>query len=86
MGNETEKQTTRFAVAEGLLDSMQRGAGIASDAAFARLINVDTAELERMRDGGAVSVRGLVGIAQAFGLPLREVVPQPQPLATAVAA
>ncbi|MDR6867867.1 hypothetical protein J2Y69_002475 [Microbacterium resistens] len=69
MNNATEMKAT-----PGLLKRVQEQAGIQSDPAFARLLNVSPVELEGMRRGDEVSIRGLVGIAAAFGTPLREIV------------
>jgi len=74
MNNATETRATRHSVAPGLLRRAQEQAGIASDNSFARLLNVDAAELAQMRDGGELTIRGLVGIAEAFGTPLQEIV------------
>lgn len=72
MTNATETKTTR--IASGLIERAQQRAGVVSDEAFARLINVSNSELDSMRQGGAASIRGMVGLAVAFGTPLSEIV------------
>lgn len=74
MNNAAETATTR--IAPGLIERAQQRAGVVSDQAFARLINVSGSELVDMRQGGAASIRGMVGIAAAFGTPLSEIVAQ----------
>lgn len=61
-------------VRAGLLDRLKAQAGIKSDDAFARLIGVSRATLSRIKAGEEPSLRVVVGIAQAFGLGLGEVV------------
>ncbi|WP_417556111.1 hypothetical protein [Microbacterium sp.] len=82
MNNANETQTTR--IAAGLIDKAQRRAGVINDDAFARMLNVDADELADMRRGGVASIREMVGVAAAFGTPLREIVAQRR--AEAVAA
>ena len=60
-------------VRDGLIDRLKLQAGIKSDDAFARLIGVSRATLARYKAGEEVSMRAVVGIAQAFGLGLGEV-------------
>lgn len=74
MNNATETQTTRSVVAPGLLEQAQERSGIRSESAFARLIGVDVAEASRLRAGGELTIRGLVGISDAFGTPLSAIV------------
>lgn len=71
----------------GLLDRLKTNSGIRSDDAFAKLIGVSRATLQRYRDGEEPSLRAVVGIADAFGLALGEVVVKPEPVdAEAVAS
>ncbi len=83
MNNATETTATRLALKPGLIEKAQERAGIRSDAAFARLMNVDQAEADRLRRGGEISIRGVVGLASAFGLSLRDVVTSEVPKAAA---
>lgn len=61
-------------VRPGLLDRLKAQAGIKSDDAFARLIGISRASLARYKAGDEPSLRAIVGISQAFGLGLGEVV------------
>lgn len=63
----------------GLLDRLKSNSGIRSDDAFAKLIGVSRATLQRYKDGEEPSLRAVVGIADAFGLALGEVVVKPEP-------
>lgn len=75
----------------GLLDRLRANSGIKSDEAFAKLIGVSRATLQRYRNGDEPSLRAVISIAEAFGLALGEVVvigtaeaaPQARELATA---
>lgn len=58
----------------GLLDRLKLNSGIKSDEAFARMIGVSRATLSRLKAGEEPTLRTVVGIAQAFGLALGEVV------------
>lgn len=60
-------------VRDGLIDRLKLQAGIKSDDAFARLVGVSRQTLARYKAGEEVSMRAVVGIAQAFGLGLGEV-------------
>ena len=57
----------------GLLDRLKKNAGIADDAAFARLLGISRDTLSRLRDGGTPSIATVATIAQAFSLGLGEV-------------
>ena len=83
--DEAESQPVAV-IREGLLDRLKMQSGIKSDDAFARLIGVSRATLARYKAGDEVSMRAAVGIAQAFGLGLGEVVEMRQPAALAVSA
>ena len=58
----------------GLLDRLKTNSGIKSDDAFARMIGISRATLQRLKSGEEPTLRTVVGIAQAFGLALGEVV------------
>lgn len=58
----------------GLLDRLKLNSGIKSDEAFARMIGVSRATLGRLKAGEEPNLRSVIGIAQAFGLALGEVV------------
>ena len=58
----------------GLLDRLRASSGIKSDEAFAKLIGVSRATLQRYRNGDEPSLRAVINIAEAFGLALGEVV------------
>lgn len=58
----------------GLLDRLKDTAGIRSDDAFARLIGISRATLADLKKGNEPSLRSVIGIAQAFGLAMGEVV------------
>lgn len=71
----SEQQATQSAqVRPGLLDRLKTNSGIKSDEAFARMIGVSRATLTRLKAGEEPTLRTVVGIAQAFGLALGEVV------------
>lgn len=57
----------------GLLDRLKKNAGIADDAAFARLLGVSRDTLYRLREGSAPSIATIASISQAFSLGLGEV-------------
>lgn len=61
-------------VRSGLLERLRAQSGVKSDEAFARLIGVSRPTLQRLRAGDEPTLRSVVGIAQAFGLGLGEVV------------
>jgi transcriptional regulator with XRE-family HTH domain len=61
-------------IRDGLLDRLRAQSGVKSDEAFARLIGVSRPTLQRLRNGEEPTLRSAVGIAQAFGLGLGEVV------------
>ncbi|MFC4223538.1 helix-turn-helix domain-containing protein [Lysinibacter cavernae] len=58
----------------GLLDRLKGNSGIRNDEAFARLIGVSRATLQRFKNGDEVSMRAAVGISLAFGLGIGEIV------------
>lgn len=66
----------------GLIDRLKAQGGIRSDDAFARLIGTSRATLQKLKAGAEPSLRVTVGIAQAFGLGLGEVVEMREPEAT----
>lgn len=72
--NDVNTIQSRVAVRAGLLDRLKLQAGIKSDDAFARAIGISRTTLVRLRAGDEPSIRAVVGIAQAFGLGLGEVV------------
>jgi putative transcriptional regulator len=75
MTQANEPQTTQSAqIRSGLLDRLKLNSGIKSDEAFARMIGVSRATLGRLKAGEEPTLRTVVGIAQAFGLALGEVV------------
>lgn len=67
-------QGTAAQIRPGLLDRLKQNSGIRSDEAFARVIGVSRATLARLKAGEEPTLRTVVGIAQAFGLALGEVV------------
>lgn len=67
-------QPTAIKIRPGLLDRLKDTAGIRSDEAFARLIGISRATLVDLKKGNEPSLRTVVGIAQAFGLAMGEVV------------
>lgn len=67
-------QATAIKIRPGLLDRLKDTAGIRSDDAFARLIGISRATLASLKEGNEPSLRTVVGIAQAFGLAMGEVV------------
>lgn len=74
-----EQKTVHPAVVirPGLLDRLKTNSGIRSDDAFAKLIGVSRATLQRYKNGEEPSLRAVIGIADAFGLALGEVVTRP---------
>ncbi|WP_114587779.1 helix-turn-helix domain-containing protein [Microbacterium arborescens] len=58
----------------GLLDRLKSNSGIRSDEAFARMIGVSRSSLARLKAGEEPTLRAIIGISQAFGLGLGEVV------------
>lgn len=75
MTQANEPQATQSAqIRSGLLDRLKLNSGIKSDEAFARMIGVSRATLGRLKAGEEPTLRTVVGIAQAFGLALGEVV------------
>lgn len=83
MNNASGAPATRVTIKPGLIEKLQERSGIRNEAAFARLLNADQAEVMRLRQGGEVSIRGVVGIASAFGMSLRDVVTAEVPKAAA---
>ncbi len=67
-------QGTAAQIRPGLLDRLKQNSGIRSDEAFARMIGVSRATLGRLKTGEEPTLRTVIGIAQAFGLALGEVV------------
>lgn len=67
-------QLTAIKIRPGLLDRLKDTAGIRSDDAFARLIGISRATLADLKKGNEPSLRTVIGIAQAFGLAMGEVV------------
>lgn len=63
----------------GLLDRLKINSGIRSDEAFAKLIGVSRGTLQGCKNGEEPSLRAVIGIADAFGLALGEVVMKPEP-------
>ncbi|ALX66825.1 helix-turn-helix domain-containing protein [Microbacterium sp. XT11] len=75
MTQANEPQASQSAqIRPGLLDRLKLNSGIRSDEAFARMIGVSRATLNRLKAGEEPTLRTVVGIAQAFGLALGEVV------------
>lgn len=75
MTQANEPQATQSAqIRPGLLDRLKQNSGIKSDDAFARMIGISRATLTRLKAGEEPTLRTVVGIAQAFGLALGEVV------------
>lgn len=73
--NRTPEQPETIAVIRpGLLDRLKTQSGIRSDEAFARTIGISRATLNRVKAGEEPNLRTVIGIAQAFGLALGEVV------------
>lgn len=73
--NRTPEQLETIAVIRpGLLDRLKTQSGIRSDEAFARTIGISRATLNRVKAGEEPNLRTVIGIAQAFGLALGEVV------------
>lgn len=67
-------QPPTIKVRPGLLDRLKETSGIRSDDAFARTIGISRATLDNAKKGGEPSLRTVLGIAQAFGLAMGEVV------------
>lgn len=66
---------TTIRVRDGLLQRLKTNAGIANDEAFAQLIGTSRKTLVDVRDGHREpSIGFAVGVADAFGLGLSEVV------------
>ena len=76
MNNATDMHTIQkvAVVRPGLLDRLKAQGGIKSDDAFARLVGTSRATLVRIKAGEEPSLRVVVGISQAFGLGIGEVV------------
>lgn len=71
MTNATDPVVT---IRPGLLDRLKTNSGIRSDEAFARMIGVSRSSYARLKAGEEPTLRAIIGIAQAFGLGLSEVV------------
>ncbi|SDR71129.1 helix-turn-helix domain-containing protein [Microbacterium paraoxydans] len=75
MTQANEPQVTQTAqIRPGLLDRLKTNSGIKSDDAFARMIGISRATLQRLKSGEEPTLRTVIVIAQAFGLALGEVV------------
>lgn len=81
--NEPRTDQASAQIRAGLLDRLKQNSGIKSDEAFARMIGVSRATLGRLKVGEEPTLRTVVGIAQAFGLALGEVVEVVEPRAEA---
>lgn len=77
--NEQTSVQPAVVIRPGLLDRLKANSGIRSDEAFAKLIGVSRATLQRYKNGEEPSLRAVVGIADAFGLAFGEVVVKPAP-------
>ncbi|MDR1266226.1 MAG: hypothetical protein LBK42_11880 [Propionibacteriaceae bacterium] len=71
--------TPRVIIRPGLLDRLKRLGGIVDDEAFARLIGMPRAELDRLRGGKPPSTLAIAMIAKTFGLGVGEVATLAEP-------
>lgn len=72
--NKSAQTEPSVMIRPGLLERLKTNSGIRDDESFARTIGMSRATLNRLRNGEEPSLRAIVGIAQAFGLALGEVV------------
>ncbi|GAA4762267.1 helix-turn-helix transcriptional regulator [Microbacterium gilvum] len=80
---EAASQPPLVMIRPGLLERLRLQSTVRSDEAFARLIGVSRPTYQRLKAGEEPTLRTIVGIAQAFGLGLGEVVQIVQPDAAA---